>query len=176
MSAREATGGVALLCVPPAPLAGPAAAHTAVRPLRVFSALPAPACRSPHGCDERLTEIVPGPAAPAAPAVPAVPAVLAVPAVPAVLAVPAVQAVPAVRSRARYQGLPPHRHFALPPPHRPVRHRPVRGEVPHRADPALAGAVGGVGRCGGPRAVEVTEEGVHRFAGNVAVDEGLRQA
>src|SRR5690606_3844722 len=83
---------------------------------------------------------------------------------------------PRTRSGARRQCLPAHRDLPLPPPHRAVRDRPVGGEGVDRTDPALAGAVGGVGRGGGPGAVEVAQEGVHRLTRDIAVDERLRQA
>ena len=40
----------------------------------------------------------------------------------------------------RRQRAPAHGHFALPPPRRPVRHRPVGRQIPYRPDPALPGA------------------------------------
>ena len=80
------------------------------------------------------------------------------------------------RPAQRRQRLPSHGDLALPPPARAVGQRPVLRQGAHRAHPALPGAERAVGRGRGPGAVEVVQEGVHRLARHVAVDQRLGQA
>ncbi|SED02815.1 hypothetical protein SAMN05428938_3678 [Streptomyces sp. KS_5] len=75
----------------------------------------------------------------------------------------------------RRQSPPPHGHFPLPPPHRPVHHGPVDRKIPHRPDPPLPGTVGGVGRRGRPGPVEVPQKRMHRLTGHIAMNERLGQ-